>query len=78
MSYRVRDSARPVTAAGIAVVLQDFLDPHSVGPTYYGGHIFHGFGRMVEGDIVGGGGEVVQYGAEGAVEAGKWVLDQLF
>jgi len=33
---------------------------------------------MVEGDIVGGGGEVVQYGAEGAVEAGKWVLDQLF
>ena len=57
---------------------QDFLDPHSVGPTYYGGHIFNGFGRMVEGDIVGGGGEVVKYGAEGALEAGEWLVDQLF
>lgn len=64
--------------------VQDFLDPSDSGPSYYGGHVIHGGGEMVEGaltldPIETGSGivEVGRYGAEGTAKGVSWLWGEI-
>ncbi|HEU4349309.1 MAG TPA: RHS repeat-associated core domain-containing protein [Actinoplanes sp.] len=64
--------------------VQDFLDPSNSAPSYYGGHVIHGYGQYVEGvltldPIQAGSGvvETARYGAEGVAEGAGWLWDEI-
>ena len=81
--------AGPVLGPLAVRAVDDFADPSNPWPSYLGGHVMHGGGQYVQGqirlltgnpvggvyDVASGGVEVARYGGEGVVKAGGWLWD---